>query len=76
MENTEVYDFRSFIRMLNESGNMDHVSREVDRSQELAGVMSKIEMKRRAFCFTNVKDAKFPLVGGLYNSLERFGAAL
>jgi len=71
-----VYDFRSFIRMLNESGNMDHVSREVDRSQELAGVMSKIEMKRRAFCFTNVKDAKFPLVGGLYNSLERFGAAL
>ncbi len=55
---------------------MDHISREVDRKQELAGVMSKIEMNRRAFCFSNVKDARFPLVGGLYNQLDRFGEAL
>jgi len=71
-----VLDFRSFIQRLKDRGEMDHVSREVERSRELAGVMSKIEMNRRAFYFSNVKDAKFPLIGGLYNRLERFGEAL
>ena len=71
-----VHDFRSFIQLLRDRGEMDQVSREVERTQELAGVMSKIEAKRRAYYFEKVKGAKFPVVGGLYNKLERFGLAL
>ena len=69
-------DFRSFLKLLEDRGEVDHVSREVDRAQELAGVMSKIERNRRAYFFHNVAGAKFPVVGGLYNRLERFGMAL
>jgi UbiD family decarboxylase len=71
-----VHDFRSFVQLLKDRGEMDHVSREVERTQELAGVMSKIEAQRRAYYFESVKGAKFPVVGGLYNKLERFGLAL
>ncbi len=71
-----MHDFRSFVQLLKDRGEMDHVSREVERTQELAGVMSKIEAQRRAFYFESVKGAKFPVVGGLYNKLERFGLAL
>jgi len=71
-----VHDFRSFIKLLDERGELDRVSREVEPNQELAGVMSKIEAQRRAYYFENVKGAKFPLVGGLYNTLDRFGVAL
>jgi len=71
-----VHDFRSFIQLLKDRGEMDHVSREVERTQELAGVMSKIEARRRAYYIEHVKGARFPVVGGLYNKLERFGLAL
>ncbi|MDH3978266.1 MAG: UbiD family decarboxylase [Gammaproteobacteria bacterium] len=71
-----MHDFRSFIQLLKDRGEIDFVSREVDRRQELAGVMHPIESSRRAYYFKNVKDAKFPVVGGLYNQLQRFGDAL
>jgi len=76
MEIKQVLDFRSFFQLLKARGDVDQVSREVERTHELAGVMSKIEANRRAFYFPNVKDAKFPLIGGLLNRLERFGEAL
>jgi 2,5-furandicarboxylate decarboxylase 1 len=69
-------DFRSFIKLLEERGQVDHISREVDRRHELSGLMSKIDTSRRAFYFDNIRGARFPVVGGLYNSLERFGMAL
>jgi 2,5-furandicarboxylate decarboxylase 1 len=71
-----VHDFRSFIKLVDSNGELDRISREVEPTQELAGVMSKIEASRRAFLFENVKGAKFPVIGGLYNKLERFGMAL
>lgn len=71
-----VFDFRSFIQILEDRGEVDHISRRVERTHELAGVMSKIDMQRRAFFFADVAGAKFPVVGGLLNSLERFGLAL
>ncbi|MFQ5634297.1 MAG: hypothetical protein ACE5G3_03065, partial [Gammaproteobacteria bacterium] len=69
-------DFRSFIQLLEDRGEVDHISREVERTRELAGIMSKIDMRRRAFRFARVSGSSFPVVGGLYNSLERFGLAL
>lgn len=71
-----MHDFRSFIKLLDERGELDRVSREVEPNQELAGVMSRIEAQRRAYYFDNIKGAKFPLVGGLYNKLDRFAMAL
>lgn len=71
-----MHDFRSFIKLLDERGELDRVSCEVEPKQELAGVMSKIEAQQRAFFFENIKGARFPLVGGLYNKLERFAMAL
>jgi UbiD family decarboxylase len=71
-----VHDFRSFIALLEEAGELDHISREVDPRFELAGVMGKLEAERRAFRFEHVTGARFPAVGGLYNKLERFGLAL
>ena len=68
--------FREFIRLLEERGEVDHISREVDRRYELSALMEKIDQKRRAYRFDNVAGARFPVVGGLYNSLERFGIVL
>lgn len=69
-------DFRSFVQLLEDRGEVDHISREVERRYEMAAVMSKIDMRRRAYRFDHVAGAKFPVVGGLFNSLERFGLAL
>jgi UbiD family decarboxylase len=71
-----VHDFRSFVKLLDDRGELVHISREVEPRQELAGVMSKVETQRRAYFFENVTGAKFPLIGGLYNKLEKFGMAL
>jgi 2,5-furandicarboxylate decarboxylase 1 len=64
------------VKLLEDRGELVRISREVDPRQELAGVMSKIETQRHAYFFENVTGAKFPLIGGLYNKLERFGMAL
>ena len=71
-----MHDFRSFIQLLDDQGELDRVSREVEPTRELAGVISKIEAKRRAYYFEKVRGAKYPIVGGLYSKLERFGLAL
>jgi UbiD family decarboxylase len=71
-----VLDFRSFVQRLEDRGEVDHVSREVDPQFEMAAVMQQIDQRRRAYRFDNVAGARFPVVGGLYNSLERFGLAL
>lgn len=71
-----MHDFRSFIQLLDDKGELDRVTREVEPRQELAGVMSKIENLRHAYLFEHIAGSKFPVVGGLYNKLERFGMAL
>ena len=71
-----IHDFRSFVALLEKNGELDRIGREVEPTRELAGVMSRVEDLRRAYYFGNVTGARFPLVGGLYNKLERFGLAL
>ncbi|MGI9344619.1 MAG: UbiD family decarboxylase [Gammaproteobacteria bacterium] len=68
--------FRDFIQLLEERGEVDHISREVEPRFEMAAIMAKIDQNRRAYRFDNVAGARFPVVGGLYNSLERFGLVL
>jgi 2,5-furandicarboxylate decarboxylase 1 len=57
-------------------GELKRVTREVEPRKELAGVMSKIENLRHAYLFEHVAGSKYPVIGGLYSKLERFGMAL
>lgn len=71
-----MHDLRSFVRRLEQDGELLRISREVDPGAELAGVMAALERERKAFIFENVKGASYPLLGGTLNKLERFGLAL
>jgi UbiD family decarboxylase len=70
-----MHDLRSFIALLEQTGDLARIRREVEPKRELAGVMSKLESQGRAFYFEQVCGAKYPGVGGLFNTLERFGLA-
>lgn len=71
-----MHDFRSFVRLLEERGGLDRIAREVDPRFEQAAVMQKLDQARRAFLFEQVQGASYPAVGGLLNTLPRFGLAL
>ena len=71
-----MHDFRSLAQLLESRGDLIRVSRPVDSRFELAGVMTRLEAEGKAFIFENVRGARFPLVGGLFNRLGRFGEAL
>ncbi len=71
-----MHDFRSFLQAMEDRDEVDHINTEVDPHYELAGVMAMVETDGRAYYFSNVTGAKFPVVGGLYNTLERLGIAL
>ncbi|UCG71463.1 MAG: UbiD family decarboxylase [Chromatiales bacterium] len=71
-----MHDFRSFVRLLEERGGLDRIAREVDPRFEQAAVMQKLDQARRAFLFEQVQGAAYPAVGGLLNTLPRFGLAL
>lgn len=71
-----VYDLRSFIRRLEQDGELLRIRRPVQRRYEAAAVMAAAERERKAFLFERVEGSPYPLVGGLLNKLERFGLAL
>ena len=71
-----MHDFRSFVRLLEERGGLDRIAREVDPRFEQAAVMQKLDQARRAFLFEQLRGASYPAVGGLLNTLPRFGLAL
>jgi UbiD family decarboxylase len=71
-----MHDFRSLARLLEASGDLVRVTRPVDPRFELAAVMTKLEAAGKAFIFENVRGASFPLAGGIFNRVERFGLAL
>lgn len=71
-----MHDFRSLARLLEARGDLVRVTRPVDPRFELAAVMTKLEAAGKAFIFENVRGAGFPLAGGLFNRVDRFGDAL
>jgi len=71
-----VHDLRSFIRYLESVGELSTIRREVDPRFEMAAVMGQLDRRRRGFRFEHVRGASFPAVGGLFNTLERYGTAL
>lgn len=71
-----MHDLRSLARLLEGSGDLVRIQRPVDSEYELAAVMTRLEAAGKAFVFENVKGARFPLIGGLFNRVDRFGVAL
>jgi UbiD family decarboxylase len=71
-----MHDFRSFIRFLEEKGELARIRRTVAPRFEMPAVMAKLEAAGRPFLFESVHGAKFSLVGGLFNRVSRFGEAL
>lgn len=69
-------DFRSFVALLEQRGELVRVPREVDPHYEMAGVMQKLDQARQAFLFEAVRGASYRAVGGLLNTLPRFALAL
>ncbi|MEO8444608.1 MAG: UbiD family decarboxylase [Gammaproteobacteria bacterium] len=71
-----MHDFRGLVKILEERGELDRISRPVDPRFEMPAVMEQIERERRAFLFENVTGAKFPVIGGVLNRMECYGWAL
>lgn len=71
-----MHDFRSLLQEIENEGDLVRIRRAVDSRFELAALMTQLESERKAFVFENVRGAAFPLVGGLFNRVERFGQAL
>jgi UbiD family decarboxylase len=71
-----VQDMRSFMALLEERGELVRIEREVDPHYEMAAVMQKLDQARKAFLFDKVRGARYRAVGGLLNTLPRFGLAL
>ncbi|MBN8279659.1 MAG: UbiD family decarboxylase [Gammaproteobacteria bacterium] len=69
-------DFRGLVKLLEERGELYRISRPVEARFEMPAVMEQVERQRRGFLFTQVKGARFPLVGGVLNRLECYGWAL
>lgn len=71
-----MHDLRSFVTSLEKRGELVRIRRPVDSRFELAAVMTRLEAAGKAFVFEQVRGARYPLVGGLFSRVERFGAAL
>ena len=61
-----MHDFRSFVNLLREQGDLVRIDKPVHREFELSALIAQLEQAGRPFMFTSVKDAAMPLVGGLY----------
>ncbi len=66
---------REWMALLEASGKLKHVRREVSRAFEIAAVGKKA-CGKYAVLFDNVKDSKIPVVTGLTGSREFFSYAL
>lgn len=69
-------DLRGLLALAEERGDLCRISRAVDPKHEIPALIEQIERQRKAYFFENVKGAKFPLVGGLLNRIDRYGWSL
>jgi UbiD family decarboxylase len=67
-------EFRKFLKMLDESGELSRISKEVSPEYEMAGVIEALGEK--PVFFENVKDSAFSVVAGLVSSKEIIARAL
>ena len=68
-----MHDLRSFLRSLEERGELVRVRKPVDRRFELPALIAQLELQGKAYIFENVIGAGMPLFGGTLNRIERLG---
>jgi 2,5-furandicarboxylate decarboxylase 1 len=66
--------FRSFLKTLEESGELTRISKEVSPEYEMAGVIEALGEK--PVFFEKVRDASFPVVAGFVSSKEIIARSL
>jgi 2,5-furandicarboxylate decarboxylase 1 len=66
--------FRSFLKKLEESGELTFISKEVSPEYEMAGVIEALGEK--PVFFKKVRDSSFPVVAGLVSSKEIIARSL
>jgi 2,5-furandicarboxylate decarboxylase 1 len=66
--------FRSFLEMLEKSGELTRIRKAVSTEYEMAGVIEALGEK--PVFFENIKESSIPVVGGLLSSKELIGRAL
>jgi 2,5-furandicarboxylate decarboxylase 1 len=66
--------FRSFLEMLEKSGELTRIRKAVSTEYETAGVIEALGEK--PVFFENIKESDIPVVGGLLSSKELIGRAL
>ncbi|MDP7094354.1 MAG: UbiD family decarboxylase, partial [Gammaproteobacteria bacterium] len=71
-----MHDLRSFTDELEKNGELVRISKAVDRRFELPALLVQLEKIGKAFIFENVRDASFPLIGGVLTSAERLGRSI
>jgi len=71
-----MHSFRSFIRLLEEKGELLKVKEEVNPKYEVTSILWKNEKSGKATLFEKVKGKNIPLIGGLYLNPNRIGLAL
>jgi len=65
--------FRQIMDLLEDTGDLVRIKREVDPKFEMSAIMKKLEAENKAFIFENIKNADMPAVGGLFTSMSRIG---
>ncbi len=66
--------FRSFLKTLEESGELTRISKEVSSEYEMAGVIEAL--REKPVFFEKVKNSNIPVVAGLVSSKEVISRAL
>jgi 2,5-furandicarboxylate decarboxylase 1 len=66
--------FRSFLKKLEESGELTRINKEVSSEYEMASVIEALGEK--PVFFENIKDSSIPVVAGLVSSKEIIARAL
>ena len=66
--------FRDFIDTLSKNGELTHITKPVSTEYEIASIIEALGEK--PVYFDNVKEASFPVVGGLISSKDLIARAI
>jgi 4-hydroxy-3-polyprenylbenzoate decarboxylase len=65
-------DLRSFLKLLEDKGDLLHITTPVSPQYEVAaGIRKTSDIRGPALCFDNVIGQSMPIVGGLYAARRR-----
>lgn len=70
-DNNDVNDLRSFLKILQDKGELLTIENQIDKKFEMAAIVSKFDEKE-ALLFKNIKDSKFMVASNILGTRKRF----